>query len=184
VGWVLWQGLGHQSGHCFNDHRLFSSLASPSPPHLFTHSQAPHDTSTTLPSHCGWTLIYWDFGISETQLPKTSCPRNCNGCHLFYSKSFLVWSFDASAGNLMLLLASGDETVNDYCRGQTVGERRGWTALSSPSGQTAFVVSVISYVQVTVMAKHSSGLSMSGHRIIVLIVRWAQLHRLCLTSDG
>lgn len=94
-GMGLWQRLGRrQSGHCFNDHRLFSSLASPS-----TSLSCPHDAGALVSSYCGWTIIYWAFGISETQLPKTSCPRNGNGCHLFYLKSFLLWSFDAPSGS-------------------------------------------------------------------------------------
>jgi hypothetical protein len=68
-GMGLWQRLGHQSGHCFNDHCLFSSLASPSTA-ISSLTLPSWYQGTTLSSHCGWTLIYWAFGISETQLPK------------------------------------------------------------------------------------------------------------------
>ena len=120
-GWVISRVIALTTTACFP----------PSLPihlDLFTHSQPSWYQSTTFSSYCGWTLIYWAFGISETQLPKTSCPRNGNGRHLFYSKSFLVWSFDASTGNLIFFLASGHETLNDCCSGQTV-DRRGGCAL-------------------------------------------------------
>jgi len=99
----LWQSLGHQSGHCFNDHRLFSSLASPSTPISSLYA-------LLIPEHSLHTLLIVDgrsfIGSSEFQKPnyqKLHVQGNGNGCHLFYSKSFLVWSFDASTGNLMFL---------------------------------------------------------------------------------